>query len=180
MRRLSLAAIVLISVAACGSPTPSGLSSTPEAARAVDASGAYTLTFELPTTTWKAGEPITGEAQLAIARGADTSYGSADGPLNFSYRELTGHRQMGPAWDAVCAHHDISAAAPITSPLTECGAWDESSPDGAFYTDFFTSAGIRLTAGDWSVTAFASFSIGHDCSVATTDLEAPIVIHVID
>ena len=164
-------------IAACGSPTPS---STPEVASAIDADGAFTLTFELPKSTWKAGEPISGGARLSVASGSRIIYGAAEGPLNFSYRELRGHRVMGPASDAVCAPHDISEAAPITSPLGKSGGWDDNEADGAFYRAFFTRPDVRLPTGDWVVTALATFLLGEDCSGGSHDLEASAVLHIVD
>ena len=85
-------------------------------------------------------------------------YGAAGGPLNFGYKELTGHREIGPASDAACAPHALSVEAPIVVALGKSGGWSDDQPDATFYRDFLTRPDIRLPAGDWPVTATASSS----------------------
>jgi hypothetical protein len=181
MRRFALLLALGTLVVSCAAPPPP-MSTEPEAkaARAVEVVGPFTLTFELPKSTWKAGEPITGEASLSVADGAGTIYGSAGEPLHFAFKELTGRRVMGPASDAACARYELAADAPIVAPIGKSGGWSDDEPDGAFYRDFFTSPDIRLPAGDWVVTASAEFLVGRDCSGPMRTLSAPIVLHVTD
>ena len=134
----------------------------------------------MPKATWTAGEPITGQARLSVANGSGTIYGAAGGPLNFGYKEVTGHREMGPASDAACAPHALSVEAPIVVPLGKSGGWSDDQPDAAFYRNFLTGPDIRLPAGDWLVTASAEFLVGKDCSGPMTTLTAPIQLHITD
>jgi hypothetical protein len=184
MRRLTSLLGLGLLVAACASPAPpsTAAAAAPSAvapgARAVDTSGPFTLVLELPTDTWAAGEPITGEARLQVADGDGLIYGSGGGPLAFGYLELTGHREMGPAMTSDCARHRLGVDTPITSPLRKAGGWSDDDPDAAFYRDFVTGPDIRLPSGDWLVTASADFLAGKDCSGAAVHLEAPIVLHI--
>ena len=105
-------------------------------------------------------------------------YGAAGGPLNFGYKELTGHRELGPASDAACAPHALSVEAPIVVALGKSGGWSESSPTPRS-SAFLKGPDIRLPAGDWLVTA-AAISARLVGDGFTHDLTAPIELHVTD
>lgn len=181
MRRLIPLLALGSLVAACASPPPPTPPATPEVVRAADAELPFSLVFELPRSTWQAGEAIEGIVSLRVAAGGPSAvYGSAGGPFMFTYRELTRTRVVEPVADAACAPHPIDPGAPITEPLGKSGAWSETDPDGPFLHDFLTRPDVRLPAGDWAVTAAAIFSDGVMCDGRSYDLTATIELHITD
>ena len=181
MRRLILLIAFGTVVAACASPPQPTPPATPEVVRATDADGPFTLVLELPKATWTAGESITGQARLSVAKGSGTIYGAAGGPLNFGYKELTGHREMGPASDAACAPHALSVEAPIVVALGKSGGWSDDQPDAAFYRDFLTEPGHP--AARWRLARDGNGRVPRRQGLATgpmTTLTAPIELHVTD
>jgi hypothetical protein len=180
-RLIALIGLGVLVIACANPPPPTVPPATAGSVRAVDAEPPFTLVFELPRSTWHAGEPILGTVRLSVAVGGpSTIYSSAGGPFMFTYRELTGDRVVDPVADAACAGHEIAPGAPITQLLGKSGAWDETDPDGPFLKAFLMAPDIRLPAGDWAVTAEATFSDGQMCDGGGYDPSATIELHVTD
>ena len=179
MRRLIPLLGLATAIVACASPPPPTPPATPEVVRAADGAGPFSLVFELPRSTWRAGEAIEGTVSLRVAAGGPSSvYGSAGGPFMFTYRELTGTKVVEPVADAACGPHPIAPGAPISEPLGKSGAWSQTDPDGPFLQAFLTRPDVRLPAGDWAVTAAAIFSDGVQCDGRSYDLAATIELHI--
>src|SRR5690348_10850072 len=97
--RLRLFAVLVVVVAGCAAPTPTPASSPSAvqagAARATDSEGAFRLTFELPHTTYRAGEAIEGLATLGVMGNAPVLFGSSGGgPFVFDFAEINGRRRV--------------------------------------------------------------------------------------
>jgi hypothetical protein len=167
---------------ACAGPTPpSSAASLPAgpAQSASDIQGPFRLTFELPRTTFRAGEAIEGRAALGVIGGAAVAFGSSGGgPFVFSFAEINGRRSMGGAMTADCAPYRLEPVRPMTSGITKSGGFSNDDPEAAFYRAFLSNPIVSLPAGDWRITAGASLVEGEGCSGASRNLAAPIVVHV--
>lgn len=180
LRTTLLIAAVLI--AGCVAPVPTTPAAPPahEPATASEADDRYTLTLTLPSDTWAVGEPIDGTASLSLEPGPDVQLSGSGSPIAFSYAEVNGRRRIDPVFTADCAPHPLSAASPITTPLTNRGSWSDDMPDAEFYRDFFTGPDVRLPAGDWDIAVVLAIGEGPDCSGRSLRLAPSVRIHVTD
>ncbi len=173
-------------MAACATPTgspapagssPSGSPGANEPARAEAADGPFQLVFEVPAPTWRAGQPIDGRASLGITTGGAEVGGSGSGLVGFEFREVGGHRLVGPAWTADCRQYRLEAGAPLVTGIVKSGGFAGEDPDAAFYRSFFADPLVRLPAGTWEITAVADFIEGA-CDGAHHTLRAPITVTI--
>jgi hypothetical protein len=177
---IALALGLTVLLAACSSapvaPTPAPSVS---GAHAGDLQAPYLLTLELPTATWKADQPITGVATLALVQGNGVDLGAAaGGPFGFEFASLDGIHKIEPVSDAVCAPYRLEAGKPLTSPIRKSGGFYPEQPDFEFNRAFLTRPDIRLPAGDWNITAVASFIEGQGCSGLSRTIRTTIQVHV--
>jgi hypothetical protein len=181
------AIVLAVLLTACSGPKPSAaptaspsIAASPSvaAATAEDGEGPFRLVFTLPKTTWSAGDSIDGQSRLEFSGVAPvTIVGSAGGVLGFSFAEVDGRRQMGPAWDTACAIHAIAPDKPIVSPITKSGGYGDDQPDAAFYRAFFTDPLVHLPAGEWDITAAAEF-VERECGGPPHSRQASIRVRV--
>lgn len=179
--RIAATFLLVVLVGACApAPSPSAdVPAQPVSAAAND--GPYRLTFELPRSTWSTAEVIEGKATLALTQGdLQELGGSGGGVIAFGFREIGGTRSMGPAMQGDCATHELRADRPITSPITKSGGWSADDEHAAFYQAFFATSGVTLPAGQWEITAMATFIEGAGCAGRSVELSAPITITVAD
>ena len=172
--------IVLGACAGQAPPSPAS-QSVGAAQRASDVQGAFQLTFELPRTTYRAGEAIEGRATLGVIGGAAVAFGaSGGGPFVFDFAEIGGRRRVGGAMSADCAPYRLEPGRPMVSAITKSGGYSADDPEAAFARAFLDgNPVVRLPAGDWRITAGASLIECEGCSGASRTLAAPIVIHVL-
>ena len=180
MRHLLALALCLV-VAGCSdgsaaaTPTPSSMPGQ----RAVDQQGPFQLAFELPSGTWKAGDAFDGVATLALVNGGGVDLGgSGGGLLAFAFLEVNGTRHVDPAWTADCASYRLEPGKPMTSAIKKSGGFSADQPDADFYRSFLTDQVVRLPAGDWNISAIASFIEGKGCSGQGHEMKATILVHV--
>ena len=162
-------------IAAAPTPSPG----TGESRRADERQGAYTLGFELPKTTWKAGEAISGTATLhvASANSADVS-GSGSGLIGFDFAELGGSRHVVPAQTSDCRPYRLDPDKPMESAIVKSGAFYPEQKDFEFYRSFLTDPIVRLPAGIWTITAVSSFSEGKGCTGQPRTLRADVKVRI--
>ncbi len=180
MRRLIASALLLVVLGACSASAPSP-TAAPSAggAQAADLQAPYLLTLELPSATWKANQPITGRATLALAQGAGMDLGGSGGGLvYFEYVSVDGVHHVEGAMTADCRAYRLVPGAPMTAPLSHSGGFYPEQPDFEFNRAFLTAPDVRLPAGDWKITAVASFVEGEGCSGASRTIRATVTIHV--
>jgi hypothetical protein len=178
-RRLVAAGLAIGAVLAACTGQSTASPSVGLAGRASDTQGAFRLTFELPKTTFRAGEPIEGRATLAVIGGAGVPFGSSGGgPFVFTFAEIGGTRNVGGAMTADCAPYRLEPGRPLTSPITKSGGYSGDDPNDAFYSAFLADPVVSLPAGDWRITAGATLVEGEGCSGASRNLSAPITVHV--
>ncbi len=148
VRRLATAALAFgIVVGACaGSTPPSPASpSVGPAQRASDVQGAFQLTFELPRTTYRAGEAIEGRATLGVIGGAAVAFGSSGGgPFVFDFAEIGGRRRVGGAMTADCAPYRLEPGRPMASAITKSGGYSADDPEARSHRR--SSTGTRSSA----------------------------------
>ncbi len=166
------------------SPAPSSApsadpSSAPQHAQSVE--GRFRLDFELPKTIWTAGEPIEGLATLSLVDGTSVDLGtSGGGPFGFAYVDPNGKHDVEPAWTSDCRATQLKGDKPMTSGLSKSGGFSESDPDAAFFHAFLNGDPVvRLPAGDWTITAVASFVEEAGCTGNVHRMTASIPIHVL-
>ncbi|CAN5795639.1 hypothetical protein BH24CHL6_BH24CHL6_06510 [soil metagenome] len=181
-RRLLVPVIALASVA-CAAPSPSTLETDPperaRPARAQDLGQPFRLVFELPSTSWRAGDSVEGQATLELLEGDSAVFsGSGGGPLGFEFVEIDGRRRMSPVWTGDCAVHQLDAASPLVSPITKSGGFSADDPDAQFYRDFFDRPDVQLTPGEWEISAVAVFREGHGCTGREHMLRASIRVDI--
>src|SRR5664280_2668853 len=156
---------------------PSQTAATP--AQATDSQGQYQLVFEMPTTDWRTTDSITGLATLSLIGSGGVDFGSSGGgPIGFGFDEVGGSRHVGPVWTADCMYGRLESGQPKTSPITKSGGFTGEDPNVDFYRSFFADPLVHLPAGDWTITAVASFVEGTLCSGASYTLKAAILVHV--
>ena len=180
MPLIPLALALGASLAACAgaslAPTPAP--SVP-GAHAADLQAPYILTLELPTATWKADQPITGMATLSLVQGSGVDIGgAAGGPIAFEFASLDGIHLIEPVTDLVCAPYRLEPGKPVVSPIRKSGGFFPEQPDFEFNRAFLTGPDIRLPAGDWKITAVASFLEGQGCTGLSRTIRTTIQVHV--
>ena len=191
-RRLFAAiAIAALVVAACGAnettvppqgTSPATTTSSPtrgpsDVVRAEARDGQLGLVFELEDDTFRAGEPIDGQARLEIASGGADLVGSGSGLVGFEFREVGGRRRIGPVWTSDCHQYRLEAGTPIVTGILKSGGFSADDPDAAFYRAFFAEPLVRLPAGRWEIAAVASFVVG-ECGNPEHSLRASITVTV--
>jgi hypothetical protein len=176
-----LAAALCLAAIGCSAttPTPAAPTPAPTPAQATNTQGSYQLVFELPKTDWRASDSITGLATLSLIGSGGVDFGSSGGgPIGFGFDEVGGSRQMGPAWTADCRFDRLVAGQPKTSQITKSGGFIGEDPNVDFYRSFFADPLVHLPAGDWTITAVASFVEGTACSGESYTLKAAVLVHV--
>jgi hypothetical protein len=187
-QRLAAAVVAIGVLGACAGQAPpsaaspsagAGQVSAPQRASVVQ--GAFELTFELPRTTYRAGEAIEGRATLGVIGDAAVAFGSSGGgPFVFDFAEVGGRRSVGGAMTADCAPYRLEPGRPMESGITKSGGYSADDPEAAFAQAFLDgNPVVSLPAGDWRITAGASLVEGEGCSGASRTLAAPIVVHVV-
>lgn len=170
------------------SPTPSPAPQTPAAAGSpaatagppvvTDTQDGFRLVLTLPTTTVPASEPIAGEALLTATDGRETNVaGSGSGLIGFTFEEIGGTRSMGGAMRSNCRAYTLPAGEGFRSSLRPSAAWSDADPNADFYRSFAQASVVRLPAGAWRITAFASF-MGAGCTQPPHDLAVSTVVVV--
>ena len=178
MRPLIAMALCLI-VAACGSAAGSPSASVVPGVRAAQLQAPYVVTLDLSRDTWKAGEPITGAATLSLVQSAGVDLGgSGGGLLFFEYTEVNGTRHVEPAMTDDCRAYRLEGGTPMTAALSHSGGFYPEQPDFEFNRAFLTAPDVRLPAGDWEISAVASFVEGKDCSGASRTIKSTVTVHV--
>ena len=184
VQRLAATALAVgVLLGACAGPTPPSPASQPVGAaqRGSDVRGPFQLTFELPRTTYRAGEAIEGRVTLGVTGGAAVAFGSSGGgPFVFDFAEVIGRRHVGGAMTADCAPYRLEPGRPMASAITKSGGFSADDPEAAFYRAFLDgNPVVSLPPGDWRITAGASLVEGEGCSGASRSLAVPIVVHVL-
>jgi hypothetical protein len=177
--RILLVALLLVPVACGPSPTASpGGQAGPVVL--MNEGGPFRLEFELPKTSFAAGEPIDGVARLRYAGpGSIGVAGPAGGLINFSLIEIDGPRDVGSAQDAACASYTLDAASPLTTELRKSGGYSADDPNQDFAEAFLNDPVYRLPAGTWELEAFSEF-LAERCTPPAMRLSAKFQIVVTD
>jgi hypothetical protein len=163
----------------CTSARPTATPAPPASPRIEVLDEPFLLTFQLPKSTWQAGEAIDGTASLKLATGDVSDLGgSGSGLLGFEFREVGGSRLVSPIWTADCRPYKLERGQPLTSPLKRSGGYANEDPNADFIRAFLADTVTRLPAGRWKITAFASFVEGAGCTGASREIRAtiPVVI----
>jgi hypothetical protein len=160
---LALVSVVLV-LQSSPAARPALPEPTPSAVTAEAVSHPFRLVFEMPTATWRAGQPIEGMARLELVEGERVTYsGSGSGPLAFVFVEVNGDREMTPVWTADCQAFELEAREPVVAGITKSGRLGADDSNADFYRDFFADPEVRLPAGEWDISAVGLFHEGPVC-----------------
>jgi hypothetical protein len=183
--RLPVALALSLVLGGCSgnAPTTSPAPTSPTVAvpiRAETVQGRYRLSFELPRSTWKAGEPIDGVATLALVNGPGVDLGgSAGGLFVFDFAAVDGSHHVQPGADAACAPYRLEQERPMSSSIKKSGGFSPDEPDAPFYRAFFRDPIVRLPAGEWRITAIVWFVEGRGCAGQSRTIQVPLTAHIV-
>jgi hypothetical protein len=104
--------------------------------------------------------------------------GSAGGVMAFEYVSADGLHDVRPVLDLACRAYRLVAGVPMVEKLGHSGGFSPDQPDFDFLSAFLTAPDVRLPAGDWKITAIASFVEASDCSGADRTIPATVTVHV--
>jgi hypothetical protein len=150
-----------------------------EIQRAEGSQGPFQLVFELPRNTWRTDEAVDGLATLALVNGGRVDLGgSGGGLLAFEFVEVNGSRRVEPVSTSDCAPYRLGRGTPITSSIKKSGGFTAEDPNANFYRAFLTDPTVRLPAGDWRITAIATFIEGKGCRGQSHTMTAAVLVHV--
>lgn len=164
------------------SSSPNSGGGSPASAHAEATDGPFELAFMLRKTSWSASEPVEGTASLSVAAPVEVG-GSGDGLLGFNYDEIGGlgrHIELAETLD--CGPYQLEPGQPVSASLKKAGGYDPAASDADFYASFFADPLVHLPAGNWTITALASFidfSQDTGCHLPNHQLSAPITVHVL-
>lgn len=198
MRRLVPLALCIVAIG-CGSniapttlgpsfsATPSGTAALTSTApissqRAEVLEGPFQLLLEMPRDTWGTDEAFDGLATLALVRGSGLDLGgSGGGVIQFEFAEVNGSRDVLPVSTSDCGPYRIEPATPITSSIRSTHrsvGFTADDPNADFYRSFVADPIPHLPAGDWRITAIATFIEGQRCSGQSHTMRASVLVHV--
>ena len=145
-------AALAVSAACAPAPTPGGSSELavgPVSARSVDEG--FALEVSVPRAAFSTIEAIPVTTTLTWVGGAPsgTIWGSADGPVAFTFEELTGRRAMGGALQAGCVPMRFLRGLAVDVPFRKQAGRGGDDGFGAFYDAWFSDPELRLPAGRW-------------------------------
>jgi hypothetical protein len=175
MRR-SLVLLIALVVGACGGGgTPLG---TPDPATSTVTQGRFALAFAIERGTVRPTDVVVGAATLTLLTpGGATVTGSSD-MVTFEFAEVGGAgRDVVPAAPSDCAPHVVTSSGGVVTPIAKSGAVVDG-PNADWYRQFLQDPLVHLPAGDWDITAIATFIDGKGCSGAPYDLRATVRVHV--
>ena len=175
MRR-SIALVIALLVGACGGGTsPLG---TPDPASATTTQGRFALAFTIDRSTVRPSDVVAGSAKLTLLTpGGATVTGSSD-IVTFEFAEVGGAgRDVIPAAAPDCSPHQVSSSEGIEIPIAKSGTVVDG-PNADWVRQFLQDPQIHLPAGDWDITAIATFFDGRACGGQPYDLRATLRVHV--
>ena len=179
MRRLTFLAILVL-VAGCGPGTTTPADVTPDPQTAIAQSGRFTVAFTVDRTTLRTGDSITGKAELSVIAGNSGLLSGPNEIFTFEFVEVGGQQRRAlPATDDVCAPHQIGLDSPLTTPMYKSGGIaGDADPNAAFLREFLPGEAIHLPAGEWDITAIASFADGRACAGQPFSIRATVRVRV--
>jgi hypothetical protein len=175
MRR-PLALVLVLLVSACGGgATPLG---TPDPASATTTQGRFALAFTIERSTVHPSDTVVGAATLTLLTPGGASVTGSSDMVTFEFAEVGGAgRDVVPAAPSDCALHFVTSSGGVVTPIAKSGAVVDG-PNADWYRQFLQDPLVHLPAGDWDVTAIATFVDGRGCSGAPYDLRATVRVHV--
>jgi hypothetical protein len=175
MRR-SFALVLALLVGACGGGT--ALLGTPDPATTTTTQGRFALAFTIDRATVHPGDAIGGSATLTLLTpGNATVTGSTD-IVAFEFAEVGGAgRDVVPASPSDCALHFVTSSGGVVTAIAKSGAVVDG-PNADWYRQFLDDPLVHLPAGDWDISAIATFFDGRNCVGQPYDLRTTVRVHV--
>jgi hypothetical protein len=176
--RAALVAILVVAACGPGDTTPADV--TPDPQSATINSGRFQLAFTVDRTTLRSGDDITGLAELRmLVAGVSGAISGPDDTIAFEFVEIGGkNRRVLPAADTGCSPHQVGSDTPMRTPLYKSGGPGGGDPDPGWVTEFLRGSDIHLPAGEWDITAVATFVDGKQCQGQQHAIRATIRVRV--
>ena len=143
--------------------------------------GAIQLTLTSPHGRYKAGDPIQVVAGLTNggSGGSITTYGSPDGPVIFSLRQVDGPVVIDPIVLTSCIEQvTLPAYEPMQIPFKKTGTVPSGATDPEYWRSWFADPVLRLPAGTWEISATPNFALG-GCGPKTSPNLRPTITLVV-
>jgi hypothetical protein len=142
----------------------------------------FALSLSAAATQYSPDDPIGIQAQLVYDGPEPTIDLSGVFSLvnGFGMEQLDGDLAMGPGWNEPCLNHQLRAGEPLIVPYEKSAGWSQGDPNANFYRDWSADPLLHLPAGTWLVTAYSDFSVGIGCAGERVQMQAAIVITVIE
>lgn len=150
--------------------------------RVETSAGEFHLGLSAGATQYSTADPIDIQAQLFYEGDQPTIDLSGVFSLvnGFRVEQLDGDLGMGPGWEEPCVLHQLQSGEPLTVPFEKSAGWGQDDPNADFYRDWSADPVLHLPAGTWLVTAYSDFVVGSGCSGERVDMQASIVLTVVD
>jgi hypothetical protein len=145
-----------------------------------DGDAQFKLTIEADQDRYRAGQQlhVTSTLRYLGPNAGIVVSGSGTGLVLFAIRRDDPPLQTEPAGTSDCRRYEVPAGIAVERPFIKTGGWSEDEPNAAFYRAYFSSPDVRLPAGNWTVSAFANFNEGADCTGPVHNLTASVAVIV--
>jgi hypothetical protein len=175
--RRSLALVIALVVVGCGGGTkPLG---TPDPATTTTTQGKFELAFSVDRATVHPGDTVAGAANLTLLSPGGATVTGSSTMVGFEFAEVGGSgRDVVPATPSDCAVHFVASGGGLVTPIAKSGAVVDG-PNADWYRQFLADPVVHLPAGDWDITAIASFFDGRGCAGQPYELRTTVRVHVI-
>ncbi|HYK95601.1 MAG TPA: hypothetical protein VE011_07045 [Candidatus Dormibacteraeota bacterium] len=175
MRR-SIAIVIALLVSACGGGT--GPLGTADPRSATTTQGRFALAFTIERSTVRPTDVVAGSAKLTLLTPGGATITGPSTFVTFEFAEVGGEgRDVVPTAPPDCAPHQVSSSEGLDIPIAKSGTVVDG-PNADWYRQFLQDPEIHLPAGDWDVTAIATFFDGRACSGQPYYLRTTLRVHV--
>ena len=176
MIRRSLALLIALLVGACGGTTPLG---TPDPATTTTTQGKFALAFSIDRATVHPTDTVAGAATLTLLTPGSATVTGSSTMVTFEFAEVGGaSRDLVPFEPSDCAVHFVASGGGVVTPIAKSGAVVDG-PNADWYRHFLADPIVHLPAGDWDITAIATFFDGRGCAGQPYDLRTTVRVHVL-
>jgi len=179
MRHAALLLVVLV-LAGCGARQTTPADVTPDPAAGTTIQGRFALAFAIERATVRPGDEVTGKATLSLLSPGGATVSGSSSIIAFEFTQVGGEgRHVVPVRPSDCTPSRVTSNVPIVTQIAKSGAVVDG-PDADWYRTFLNDPEVRLSKGEWDVTASASLFDGEGCRGQPLELRTTVRVHVIE